>query len=228
MTELASAVASLGPLLAGVMILLATLGLVLRMRILEKNVTASIARHDDAHHKIERALKELAQGKNASHPDIATLHAAVRQIAADIQRLISVASQSRALRETSEPPRPSSAYREPSAAEDGLPQLLAMANRLVQQGSTTVEAFRASAGALSARVVAWPSMGEATPAAFIVDYHGSCYAIPNVVKPARLPDEWFNRADFGVNDEIERVLSLPRLRRRGNDYDVQDAGVFAR
>jgi hypothetical protein len=49
-----------------------------------------------------------------------------------------------------------------------------------------------------------------------------------VVKPARLPKEWFNRDDFGVNDEIRRVIVLPRLKRRGNEFEVEEAGVFAR
>jgi hypothetical protein len=113
-------------------------------------------------------------------------------------------------------------------AEDGVAQLLSMANHIVQQTSISLDAFRARAGALASRVSAWPAGSESAPVAFLVEHRGVWYAVPNVVKPGRLPEAWFNRSDFGVNDEIQHVTSLPRLIRRGDRYDVEKTGVFAK
>jgi hypothetical protein len=219
-------------------IVLVALAMTLRLRAFERSVNASLRRVNDAlqgsgrNHKEKDKRDDLVQVKNELQRSIDAVRSAISNIPAEVVRQIP--------RGRSESPPAYSApaptrnvvrderYEELPSAEDGAAQLLALANRIVQQNSTTLEAFRASAGALAARVFAWPRTADGTPTAFIVEHHGTCYAVPNVVKPARLPTEWFNRPDFGVNDEIRRVLELPRLTRRGDDYDVQRAGVFGR
>ena len=96
------------------------------------------------------------------------------------------------------------------------------------EGKTVKKRSKASTRDIAIHVSPWPNAADGAPVAFIVEHGGSCYAVPNVIKPARLPQDWFNRSEFGVNDEIQRIVSLPRLRRRGNDYEVAMPGVFAR
>lgn len=238
MSEIAKAVASPASIVAAVLVLLAVLALVIWMRRLEKKINSSLTRNHDVRQERDRAAREkgkrdeLGQLKSELHNDIESLRSILGSIAADTQRLIAN-SQSRSLRETNAPPPHSlavayDAYEESRGAEDGLAQLLSIANRIVQQSSTTLDAFRASTGSFAAHVSAYPSATEGAPTAFVVEHRGAYYGIPNVVKPQRLPQDWFNRSDFGVNDEIRRVVSLPRLRPRGADYDVQEPGVFAR
>lgn len=229
----------LGALTAGVLLLLAALAFTLRMRAFQTKLDRLLARIEERQER-ERPARDKGKRdepgpwKNEIRDDIDSVRSIVRSIASDTKRLVAHAS-SQPPRETSTPaPRPTTplqeydAYDEPRGSEDGLDRLLTIANRIVQQSSTTLEAFRANTGGVAAQVWAWPSGAEGTPAAFIVEHRGGYYAVPNVVKPARLPQEWFNRAEFGVNDEIQRVVSLPRLRRRGDSYDVQQPGVFTR
>lgn len=241
MNDILEALANPSIAVGGILIVLAALAFVLRMHAFEKRIVALLALHHETRQDRDREQKgkgrrdELAQLKSELHNDLESLRSITRSIAADTQRLLARAnSQPPSSRETSAPPpRPSATvqsydtYEEPRA-EDGVAQLLAIANRIVQQSSTTLDAFRASTGGLAANVSAWPNATENVPTAFIVEHRGAHYAIPNVVKPARLPKEWFNRSEFGVNDEIQRIASLPRLRPRGNDYDVQEPGVFSR
>jgi hypothetical protein len=225
--------------IAAVLILLGCLAVVLKMRSLESKVDRSLendSRRERDRHGIEKASRdELGRLKDELHAEIDSVRTMIRSLPADTARLVAQAAAQQG--PPREPARPAprapvlsgpSTDGEPYGAVDGVAQLLTIANRIVRQSSTTLDAFRASMGSLAANVSGWPSASESTPAAFIVEYRGSCYAIPNVVKPARLPQEWFNRSEFGVNDEIHSVESLPRLRRRGNGYDVQDAGVFVR
>ena len=225
----------IGEAIIALVLVLVALALTMRMRALEKSVNAAFRRANDALQDRGRTPKEKdkrddgGQWKHELQRSVETLRSAIGNVAPEVERRIA-----RGRSETPSPypaPAPiqrSVVYDEPPAAEDGAAQLLALANRIVQQNSTTLDAFRANAGALAARVSAWPGGGEGLPSAFIVEHHGTYYAVPNVVKPARLPNDWFNRADFGVNDEIRRVVSLPRVTPRGGDFDVQVPGVFAR
>lgn len=229
-----------GALTASVLLVLAVLAFVLRLRNLEHRLS-------DVHTRLDSVLrerKERDKGKRDEAPqwkqelraELEPLRSAIGKVAADTQRLITHAtSQRRFASDPASAARPAPAavphretHDETRTTEDAVGQLLSIANRIVQQSSTTLDAFRASAGSLAAHVSAWPTASDGVPAAFIVEHRGAYYAVPNVVKPARLPQEWFNRSDFGVNDEIQRVDVLPRLRRRGDGYDVQEPGVFGR
>jgi hypothetical protein len=218
----------IGAVVAAALIIAAIVLLMLRIRALGKQIARTLARFD-----------ELARQKQKPEPagppagewrrELDALRSAIGRVPAETARQLEPALQK--LRDVASAP-PARAIQprreEPAEPEDGVAQLLAIANRIVQQSSTTLDDFRASAGALARRVAAWPSSADGAPLAFIVEYRGEHYAVPNVIKPARLPKEWFNRSEFGFNDEIQRVVSLPRLRRAGDGYDVQEAGVFGR
>lgn len=232
-----------GALTAAVLLIVAALAITLRMRSLENKLGRPLSKPEDASRERERAQNdkkkndELVQTLSELRNDLKSLRSVVDRIANDTHTLRSrnsADSQSPSRHAMTAPvPRGNAAvprdrdYDEPRVTEDGVAQLLSIANRIVQESPTTLDAFRASAGSIAGRVVSWPA-ADGTPVAFIVEHRGSYYAVPNVGKPARLPQEWFNRSDFGVNDEIQRVVSLPRLRRSGDKYDVQEAGVFAR
>lgn len=167
--------------------------------------------------------------KNDVREQIASLRAAIEAIPAKVQqRVQNSPQQHKAPPVSAAPARPYERYETQRPVEDATAQLLTIANQIVQQTPTTLDAFRASTRQLPVRVSAWPTAADGAPVAFIVEHRGACYAIPNVIKPARLPQEWFNRSEFGVNDEIQRVVTLPLLRRSGNDYEVAVPGVFAR
>jgi hypothetical protein len=235
-----------GTLVVAVLLLLTVLGLVYRLSKLETKLLHFRPREEDSRGDRERSSREkksqaeLAQWKDDLRRDLNALRDAIKNIPVETERRIAQAlatqprpvptESSAALR--SAPPAP--AYREPRdtyddprGGEDGVAQLLTLANRIVQS-STTLDAFRASAGSVAGQVSVFPSGADGSPTAFIVEHRGAYYAVPNVVKPARLPKEWFNRSDFGVNDEIRRVLSLPRLTRHGDGYEVQEPGEFTR
>lgn len=237
-----------GAVVAAVLMVLAVLAFVLAMRSYEKRVVASMAGikeslagvkeavgRDRAREKETREDLEDLKSQLRSHDE--SIHAAVRRIFTEMEQAIARApAQSRRPHDTGAPAHSPSAapvlrhnnHDDLQRGEDHVAQLLSIANRIVQQSSTTLDAFCASTGSFAAHVSVWPNAREGAPVAFIVEHRGTYYAIPNVVKPARLPQEWFNRSEFGVNDEIQRVISLPRLTRRGDQYDVQVPGVFAR
>jgi hypothetical protein len=211
---------------AAVIFLLAVAAFVQQMRRMTATILAALPRGDEGRHDRERLLKELALVRNDMQEQIASLRVAVEGIPARVQQRVQNAPPPH---KTPPPPaRPYEPYDAPRPVEDATAQLLTIANQIVQQTPSTLEAFRASTRQLPVRVSAWPSAADGAPVAFIVEHRDSCYAIPNVIKPARLPQEWFNRSEFGVNDEIQRVVTLPRLRRRGNEYEVTVPGVFAR
>ncbi|HWW61821.1 MAG TPA: hypothetical protein VN181_10675, partial [Thermoanaerobaculia bacterium] len=222
----------IGSTAAALLIVLAVLGLVWRLRSLGSKLAGMLSRQDrDAADREKRQREDLALCKTELRNDLEALRAAIAKVPSETGRALGPALL-RLREESPAPPRSAppvaESYPEARGADDGVAQLLVIANRIVQESSTTLESFRARTASLAARVSPWPRGSEGTPVAFVVEHHGSCYAIPNVVKPARLPQDWFNRAEFGVNDEIHRVVSLPRLKRRGDAYDVQEPGVFER
>jgi hypothetical protein len=216
-------------IIAAVLVLLAALAFAMRMRRFEANVAILIRHVDDvrneqkARGKEKGSKDELAQLRQEIKDGFESLRSRIGNIPAETSRLIGSKPVER--------PRAAPAYDAydppPIEPEDGIGRLLTIANRIAQESSMTIESFRASAGSLGSRVSSYTNGTDNFPVAFIVEHRGSHYAVPNVMKPARLPKEWFNRSEFGVNDEIQRVISLPRLRRRGNEYDVQEPGVFA-
>jgi hypothetical protein len=226
----------IGALVAGVLFVSAALAFVLRIRSLEALVLSAVRRIGDRHErgKDNGTRDEVADLRLACKSGFDRLHSAIGEIPEKTSLRLRGAMQASPQPNFGVSPArvaaPVASYEEsPREPEDPVAQLLGVANRIVQQSSITLEAFRASMGAFSGRVSPWPNAIDGTPAAFIVEHRGSCYAVPNVMKPARLPNEWFNRSEFGVNDEIQRVVALPRLRRRGgDDFEVQEAGVFSR
>lgn len=228
----------IGALSAAILIVSATLAWTFRMRAMERRIARMLARVDELSEERHRQLRqkwkpeETGQSKKDLRGELDSLRSLIGKIPGETARQVNLVLQERQSEQPRLPGREGAAalagrdrYEEP---EDGLAQLLVIANRIVQQSSTTLEAFRTSVGVSATRVVAYPSSGEGTPLAFIVEHRGAHYAVPNVVKPARLPQDWFNRSEFGINDEIQQVFSLPRLLRRGDRYDVQEAGVFGR
>jgi hypothetical protein len=214
-------------LIAAVLMLLATLAVVLRLRNLSSSIDSAFKRLETERDRAAKSRQEeLLQLKKDLRVDIDALRSDLRKVPAETARLIPP-PQTR----TSAPPPPGTydeprGSDEPRGAEDGIAHLLSIANRLVRQSAATLEEFRSSAGAVAGHVSPWPNDG--TPLAFIVEHRGVHYAVPNTVKPGRLPQEWFNRSDFGFNDEIRGVRSLPRLTRRGDRYEIQEPGVFER
>jgi len=233
---------TIGALVAAILIICASAALTLRLRALDRRITLALARFEgmiDERHRQPKQRptrpEEPAQANRELRGALDSLRSMISRIPSDTARQVMTALEERSVQQPSAAapqaiaiPVTDDVWDEPAEPEDGLAQLLAIANRIVQQSSTTLDAFRASTGALATRVVAWPGSADGMPVAFIVEHRGAHYAVPNVVKPARLPKEWFNRSEFGVNDEIQRVLSLPRLRRHPAGYDVQEAGVFGR
>jgi hypothetical protein len=219
------------------MLVLAMLALAFKMRALEKKLSqlkpAALTKQERPQTAAEKVTREdLALFRNDLNKAFESLRVQIERVPTATVRLLPST--------TPEPPPPrnfpgqrppssaaSTVYEERGRDEDLMPQLLNAANRIVQHGSTTLDAFSASGVAAGTPVSAWPGPGGGDAVAFIVKHRGSFYAIPNVVKPTRLPPEWFNRGEFGVNDEIHRVLSLPRLRQRGGKYEVEEPGVFA-
>lgn len=215
-------------IVAALIFLLAVAAHVLQMASVTRKILAALPRGDEGRHDRDRVLKELAVVKNDTREQIATLRVAVEGIPDKVQqRVQKLLAKGNSSGSTSSSQQYETSERQRSF-EDATPQLLTIANQVIQQTPTTLDAFRASTRQISVRVSAWPNAADGAPVAFIVEHRDSYYAIPNVVKPARLPPEWFNRAEFGVNDEIQRVVELPRLRRRGNEYDVAVPGVFGR
>jgi len=227
--------ATFGAAIAALCIVLTALALALRMKALERRVS-SLQTQISLKEKDTRG--DFEQFRKSIRADLDELKTVMRKIPADIERLGSrLASQAKsAAREvTAAPPRQLATpvhsthdFRvEPSSTEDAVGQLLSIANGVLRQSTAaTLTEFRAATERLSMRASPWPDDSDGKPVAFIVEHRGSHYAVPNVVKPARLPNEWFNRSAFGFNDDIRHVVSLPRLRRRGDDYEVQEAGVF--
>lgn len=216
---------------AALVFLLTVVGFLQQMRRMIDKVLAALPRANEGRLDRDRFLNELAVLKKDTRDQIDSLRDVVEALPGKVQQRVQNAMQQSKPTPAAPtpPPRTYETYEERRPVEDTGAQLLTLANQVVQQTPTTLEAIRASTRQLQVQVSPWPNGGEATPAAFIVEHRTVCYAIPNVVKPARLPQEWFNRSDFGVNDEIQRVVSLPRLQRRGgNDYDVMAPGVFTR
>ncbi|HYH10560.1 MAG TPA: hypothetical protein VEK11_26180 [Thermoanaerobaculia bacterium] len=227
-----------GAVIAAVLMLLTVAGFVLRIRefngVLAQVITRVEQRGNNDRVPKDRGKRDDGAEVKELRREIQALQTSVRNLPADIERrlrpLLAEAPQQ-------QPQRPRTAVppvrdydepcEEPRVLEDTPAQLLSIANQIVRQ-SSTLDAFRASTSKLPVRVSPWPEPSDGMPAAFIVEYRGSCYAVPNAVKPARLPQDWFNRSEFGVNDEIHRVESLPRLRRRGDAFDVEERGVFVR
>ena len=220
----------IGPeaLVSGVLILLATVAFVMRVRQLEKKLDVALNRL----HETSKQKRDDPPPWKKLQESIESLQTRMDAFPREMDRVIAVRLSTRPQPEAPAPPRsaPPVVYDEPRAtAEDGVAQLLTIANGIVQDSSTTLETFRTRTDRLGARVTTWPpNAADPFPIAFIVEHRGSCYAVPNVVKPARLPQEWFNRSTFGVNDEIRRVVTLPRLRRSAQGFDVQEPGVFER
>lgn len=216
-------------LVAAVIFLLAVAAFVLQMKRMAATIMAALPRGDEGRHDRERLVKELAAVKKDVGEQIALLRVAVEGLPAKVQQRVQNATpQYKSPPVPAAPTRPYEPYEAPRPVEDATAQLLTIANQIVQQTPTTLDAFRASTRQLPVRVSAWPGAADGAPVAFIVEHRDACYAIPNVIKPARLPQEWFNRSEFGVNDEIQRVVTLPLLRRSGTDYEVAVPGVFAR
>jgi hypothetical protein len=219
-----------------VVIVLCTLALTLQMKRLGANLNALVMRPPADRGSKERDKRdELAQLKQELQRGFDTLRSQIGNIPAETQRRIASAPVpvSAPSRDISMRPVRFAApefddYEEPAKAEDVVRALVMLANRTLQN-ATTVDAFRASAPTAVNGVSAFPnSSADGKPIAFVVEYRGAFFGVPNVVKPARLPNDWFNRADFGVNDEIRRIELLPKLRRRGGEYEVEQPGVFAR
>jgi hypothetical protein len=221
-------------LAAAILIFAAVAALIFRSRRLEVQIRRALTRFDAVNeerrrhaqpqrkpYEPERLIRDL-QGQ------LDSLRSMIARIPGDTARQIEAILPEWSPEQEVPPPPRLSIPDDRLEPQDGLTQLLAIANHIVQQSSTTLDDFRASAGTLVTHVAAWPGSADCAPLAFIVEYGGAHYAVPNVIKPARLPNDWFNRGDFGVNDEIQRVLSLPRLRRHADGYDVQEAGVFGR
>jgi hypothetical protein len=216
-----------------VTIVLAVLVLTIRMRGSERRVSALVRRVTESLQDRGRTPKEKQKGDDLEplrqelQKSIDALRLAVANLRAEAERRRN-APESRPPQFTSMPAWKSGpkddGYDDPRTNEDGAAQLLTIANRIVQQGSTSLDTFRGWTGALADHVSAWSP--EGTLAAFIVEHRGTCYVVPNVLKPTRLKSEWFNRSAFGFNDEIRRVISLPRLRRRGDELEVEEQGVF--
>lgn len=226
-------------IVTAVIVLLAVTAAALQMQKMTKKILAALPRNDDGRHDRDRVMKELAVVKNDIRTQIGALKATADEIPTQVERRIQKMLERRALEQRA--PEPVRAPANPTAHTrsfetpepsrtfiDAAAQLLGIANRIVQQTPATLDAFRTSTREFVKQVIPWPNAVDGTPSAFIVDDGESYYAIPNVIKPARLPQEWFNRSEFGVNDEIQRIVSLPRLRRRGNDYEVSVPGVFSR
>lgn len=224
---------AIGTLAAAIGIIAAVTGLMHRVRSLESKIAGALLRLE-AHANQKPKVEDPRPSTRDFRAELDSLRSTIAKIPAETaQQVTSALQKSRDLggvapMRTVQARPPADRYDEPAEPVDALARLLAIANEIVQQSSTTLDAFRANAGALVAHVAAWPSSADGVPLAFIVEYRGSHYAVPNVVKPTRLPKEWFNRSEFGVNDEIQRVVSLPRLRRHGDGYEVQEAGVFGR
>jgi len=217
--------------IAAILIITVTVALARRIQGLERQIGRAVARFDKEEGR-ERHAKhkpdDQEQWTRELRRDIESLRSMIGTIPGETARQVRAALSKETATRSVPPPAAGEPYDEPAETEDVPARLLEIANRIVQQSSITLDAFRASAGSLATNVAAWPGSADGVPLAFIVEHRGAHYAVPNVVKPARLPKEWFNRSDFGVNDEIQRVLSLPRLRRRGDGYDVQELGVFGR
>jgi hypothetical protein len=234
-TELFVVIGALG---AAILIISATLAWTFRMRAMERRIARMLARveelSEERHRQPRQKWKpdETGQSKKDLRGELDSLRSLIGKIPGETVRQVRLVLPERQPEQPRLPAREGAGalagrdrYEEPA---DGLAKLLVIANRIVQQSSTTLEEFRTSAGVSATRVAAYPSSGEGMPLAFIVEHRGAHYAVPNVVKPARLPQDWFNRSEFGINDEIQQIFSLPRLLRRGDRYDVQEAGVFGR
>jgi hypothetical protein len=216
------------PILIGALLfVLCVLGIVLQLRKLDEKLERVIA--------IARQDRDPNSQKKPHAPDlrpmIGDLQKDLGSLRKSVDRVLSEAMRLRQQQSIDPPLRPAARFdpepdEMPEVFEDGVARLTAIANRNLHQNSSTLEAFEAKVEGLASRVWARPS--DVAPVVFIVEHRGVCYAIPNVVKPARLPESWFNRADFGFNDEIRDVISLPRLIRRGDNFDVEQTGVFER
>jgi hypothetical protein len=216
-----------------VAIVLGVFALSRRMKQLDARLTGFAPRQDrDRQPKEKDKRDELAQLKQEMKSGFDALRASIGDIAATARRIESAQQAARdvparAIRSMAPPPD-YDAYETPRSAEDSVAVLLQIANRTLQQNPMRLDEFRASAASFAGRISAYAPSGEGVPYAFLVEHRGTLLAVPNTGKPGRLPSDWFNRSDFGFNDEIHRVVSLPRLRERGNDYEVQEPGVFAK
>jgi len=234
---------------AGLVALLITLGalaLVLRLKALEGRIERALhllnSRHERELGDREKGKREeLPQSRKDLHAGIESLKSVIRSLEASTQKLSAAVSRSSSQESSSTRDAvsrdaaswhpstiPSYETSDGRSAADVVQELLLIANRIVRLSSTSLDEFRATTDSLAVHVSTWPNGVEGIPAAFVAEHRGRCYAVPNVVKPARLPQDWFNRSDFGVNDEIRDVISLPRLRRSGNGYSVEEPGVFKR
>jgi hypothetical protein len=234
-----------GFVVPAVLVVLATVAIKYRLDRLDASLSSRILNARPKEKEKEKDKEkdrrnELADLRADLRKELEALRSQIRSVHADTQKLL---AQPRPQQQQTQAPRePSPRFAaphytsydedEPEAPAapppvDGVAQLLSVANRIVQQSSMSLDAFRSNTSTLAARISPWPAADD-RPVAFLVEYRGSLYAVPNVIKPARLPQEWFNGDEFGVNDEIRSVVALPRLARRGDGFDVQEQGVFSR
>jgi hypothetical protein len=225
----------IGALVAAILITCAFASFIIELRALRKAIGQTNARMESIREELNRPGKQKGRNdeqqpsKADLRSDLDSLRSSIGRVPGDTVKQVKVVLEEWSSQLESDRSWRGPSFNEPrERQEDGLAELLAIANRIVQQSSTTLEAFRQSIGSIASRIVPWTQSADGSPVAFIVEHRGAHYAVPNVVKPARLPKEWFNRSEFGINDEIHRIVSLPRLRPRGNDYEVQEAGVFGR
>jgi len=210
-------------IIAAVVFLLGVLAIVQRMRALQSSVTAALRKEKEKRDNLAPLTREIE-----------SLRSAIGNIAPDTERRIARLLQQQRTEERNaagrdvQPLRARTPAPPAEPAEVGVERLVELANGVVQDSPTTIDAVRAKASMIHVRVSAWPDSTSLQPVAFIVEHQGAYYGVPNIAKPKRLPQEWFNSAEFAVNDEIQRVVSLPRLTRRGNDYAVQERGVFTK
>lgn len=226
-------------LIAGVLAVCAALAIVLRMRKLEAAVDKMLRRAEPPKHDRERdrgdhaKRDDVVQLRQEVRSGFDSLRSAIDELPAKVARSVSAnanAARAQAAAPASSYVASSSSSSSPQQreAEDPVTHLLGVANRVMQNCPATIDEVRASIRIAPVNIAPWRNPGESTPVAFVVEHRGSCYAIPNVIKSARFPQAWFNGGDFGMNDEIQRVVALPRLRRSGDQYEVQEPGVFSK
>jgi hypothetical protein len=206
-------------IIAAVLFLFGAMAIGLRMRALQSAVTAALRKEKEKRDNLAPLTREIESLRSAVG-DIARL---LQQMRAEWSAAVAAMAAGRDIQ-----PLRARTPALPEPAEVGVERLVELANGVVQDSPTTIDAVRAKASVIRVKVSAWPNASSSQPVAFIIEHQGAYYGVPNIAKPKRLPQEWFNSAEFAVNDEIQRIVSLPRLMRRGNDYDVQERGVFAK
>lgn len=217
-------------LVAAVLFVLAILGFVIQARKSEARVLAALSR-------VESTLRDRANANVPSRNDLDSVRAALAQNIVDAEsRLTGIVQKSQSRERSNQPPayvpsKPPTVDRyeeEPQSVQDVVGRLTEIANQILQQSPAPIDVIRSKTNHLPIQIHPPSSSGGDQQGYVVAQHAGNYYALPNAVKPTRVPDAWFNRSDFGFNDEIQRVMSLPRLTRRGNDYVVDEPGVFAK